>query len=180
MKNEHCASNLGAFSNSEIITKYFQAVKEAAKWCDYSAMREFKRQFPDYFKHFSAVHRKRVAIHQCINAMSEVGAQLKWGTLTFKNSKDKNKVECKRKEAFKLLNTVFKYILLVEEYGGEHGRYHIHFIASFKYDHDFNDFVKFWHSRQELRDLKADDDIAKYLCKYFTKDLPRVRKTRIL
>ena len=79
------------------------------------------------------------------------------------------------------LNELFEYVLLVEEYGHDNGRYHIHFLGVFKLDHDFESFKRTRnHSRQELRLVKTREKVAQYLCKYLVKDLPRIRRNKKL
>lgn len=179
MKQEMTASENEAFNNPEIRRKWFQAVKERVKWEDYRAMNDFKREYPEHFKFYSKVSRLRSEMKKDIEAMETTGGEVYFGTLTFNNAKHRNKIETKRKEAFEKLKMLFKYVLLVEEYGGVNGRYHIHFFGSFVKDHSFNEFKSFWHSRQNLEKV-SDNNAAKYLASYSVKDLPRLHRNTLL
>lgn len=174
------ASECEAFSKEEIIELYCEARRSAAEYDDFEPMKAFKSLFPAEYKYFSAVARKRCEIRKSVDAMGVIGP-IYFGTLTYNNDKDSNSEEYKRKEAFEALNSVFEYVLLVEEYGGDNGRYHIHFLGVFRSDHDFDSFKASWsHSRQNLRLLGDNDKIDKYLVKYLTKDLPRLRRNKNL
>jgi len=174
-----CASNLEAFSNKEILDIYCKAVRSAVVDQDYGPLKYFKWKYEEAFRHFSAVNRKRTAIHRCYEAMKCTKDKIYFGTLTFNNAKNLNKRKTKLKEAFTKLNIDFDYVVLVEECGCDKGRYHIHFLGVFKKDHNFQSFVSHWHSRQNLIEV-YNGDVAKYMCKYLVKDLPRIRKNKKL
>lgn len=123
------ASDVEAFSIKDIVKLYYEAVRDAADYEDYEPLAVFKSLFPQEYKHFCKVHYRRSAIHKCIDAMKSVSSKVYFGTLTFKSSKNRNKIETKRKEAEKKLNSEFSYWLMVEEYGEDNGRYHIHFLG---------------------------------------------------
>jgi len=179
MKESVTDSNKALLDKS-IINLYYKAV-EASLYEDFECMKEFMRQYPLEYKRFSAVHRKRVVIRESISAMKTISDKIYFGTLTFNNAKNLNKLVCKRKEAFKKLNAEFEYVLLVEEYGEDNGRYHIHFLGVFRQDHCFDSFIRAWsHSRQNLRLLHEHENVSQYLCKYLVKDLPRVRRNKAL
>lgn len=179
MKQEMTASQKEAFYNQEVREKYFNAVKCAMKWEEYDALCDFKRKYPEQFSFFQKVHRLRSEINKDLQVMKMVSSEIYFGTLTFNAAKNKNKEACKRKEAFEKLKRIFKYVLLVEEYGGVNGRFHIHFLAAFKNDHNFHDFTKMWHSRQNIKEVN-DDNVGKYLVSYVVKDLPRLHRNREL
>jgi len=173
-------NNTPSVLNKSIIKLYYEAV-EASICEDYLPMQIFKQEYPSEYKRFSAVHRKRAVINECLSAMKVVSEKVYFGTLTFNARKNLNKIASKRKEAFTKLNACFEYVLLVEEYGEDNGRYHIHFLGAFKEDHDFDSFKLVWnHSRQNLETLKPNAHISQYLCKYLSKDLPRVRRNKKL
>ena len=174
------ASDVEAFNEQEIIALYVEAMR-ATNEEDFEKLKVFKELFPVEYKRFSAVSRKRREVRKSIDAMQILGEEIYFGTLTFNNTKNLNKEEIKRKEAFEKLNGVFEYVLLVEEYGEDNGRYHVHFLGVFRKGMDFNSFVACWpHSRQNLRLLKAGEHIDKYLIKYMIKDLPRLRRNKRL
>lgn len=179
MKVEMDASQKEAFYNQEIRQRYFNAVRDMVKYEEYDALCDFKREYPEQFAFFQKVHRLRHEINKDLDAMKLVCDKVYFGTLTFDDAHDKNKVETKRKDAFEKLKSIFKYVLLVEENGGVNGRYHIHFLASFTNDHNFDSFKSLWHSRQNLKEVN-DDNVGKYLVSYVVKDLPRLRRNRLL
>lgn len=175
------ASEVEAFSKQEIISLYVEARRACCEYDDFDKMRAFKKLFPNEYKRFSAVARKRCEIRKSVDAMGVLGRDVYFGTLTYNNAKNRNKEEIKRKEAFEKLNSVFEYVLLVEEYGEDTNRYHIHFLGVFRANKDFDSFKAVWsHSRQNLRLLDSNSKIDKYLCKYLTKDLPRLRRNKRL
>lgn len=166
--------------NKEIIHEYYDAI-ESSIFDDGYSMTIFKEKYPNQYKHLGAAHRKRSAIRKSLNAMKVVTEDIYFGTLTFNEVKNNNKEVCKRKEAFNKLNTEFRYLLLVEEHGEDNGRYHIHFLGVFREDHDFDSFRHCWsHSLQNLKRVKETSGVVQYLCKYLSKDLPRVRRNKAL
>lgn len=173
-ENNLASASMALLINKDIVRRYYDAVHDLFNSYE-ETMEEFKRVYPLAYQRFSAVHRKRTRIKHCLSAMKIVSDKVYFGTLTFNVSKNENKIATKRKEAFKFLNSVFEYVLLVEEEGSERGRYHVHFLGTFKEGKDFSSFKSGWHSRQNLRLLKDNENVAQYLCKYLTKDLPRVR-----
>ena len=69
--------------------------------------------------------------------------------------------------------------VMVEEYGEDNGRYHIHGFLCFKYGFGFADFVQ-WHSRQKIIELDNGNKRIKYLTDYSSKQAPRIRRSRSL
>lgn len=179
MHNNSITTVQGVYLDKVIIKQYYEAVSEAM-CCNGFPMKDFAAKYPEAYKHLGAVHRKRTAIRSSIEAMREISKDLYFGTLTYNKAKDVNKITTKRKEAFKILNSLFEYVVLVEEFGESGSRYHIHFVGMFRHGKTFADFTKVWHSRQNLRALARGENVAQYLCKYFTKDLPRVRRNKAL
>lgn len=165
--------------NKNVIKEYYNAVRMSSLG-EYDVMKDFQRMHPLEFRRFNAVHRKRTRIKHCIASMKIISDEVYFGTLTFNERKNYNKIETKRKEAFKRLNALFEYFVLIEELGEENGRYHIHFLGTFKEDHNFQDFQRVWHSRQNLRKLQDNENVSQYMCKYLSKDLPRIRCNKAL
>lgn len=172
--------DVAEFSKSDIVGLYVEAVKSASRYDEFDKLEVFKSLYPEEYKRFSKISRLRGEIRKTIESMEALSESIYWGTLTFKDEKNKNTIKTKREEAFEKLNSVFKFVLLVEEYGETNGRYHIHFISSFKEGKDFNDFKRCWHSRQQLQVLSSEDKIDKYLIKYLSKDIPRIRRNKNL
>lgn len=164
----------------DILSEYYHAVSEACNFNDFAYLKDFKEKYPKQYKFYVCVHNKRSKVSKCISAMRLTNRDVYFGTLTFNETKNKNKRSSKRKEAFVKLNSVFKYVLLVEELGEEKGRYHIHFVGVFRDGKEFNDFVKVWHSRQNIEKINNINKVSNYLVKYVMKELPRIRRNKAL
>lgn len=172
-------NNVGQNDLKKIKKEYYRAVRENS-FNNFEYMEAFKNEYPEAYRLFTRVHHKRSVINNCFDAMKKLGRDVWFGTLTFNKTKDKNKIISKRKEAFTKLGKLFEYLLLVEEFGEEEGRYHIHFIGTYKEGKTFEDFKRFWHSRQNIRKVQENEKISRYLVKYMLKDLPRVRRNKAL
>ena len=145
-------------------------------------MVQFKKDFPLEYKKITTTQRRRSDIKTTIEAMKYLHEDIYWFTLTFNEVKDKNSVLSKRKEAMQYLNRIAGYYLLVEEYGSENGRYHIHGFLVFRFGKGFKDF-RDWHSRQNIVLLGTDKKVSKrvyYLTNYMSKDVPRIRRSKSL
>ena len=184
--------------NYGVIKEYYEAMRYAGEYF-VEPLKEFAEKYPLEYKHLNKVHHKRVIIRDNLEALKTVGEKIYFGTLTYNEDKDQNKEDSKRKEAFTFLNSLFEFVLLVEEYGEVNGRYHCHFLGTFRKDKGFEDFRK-WHSRQNLQELKTCDDTrtrsyfkkeeeascnsekkaVQYLCKYVSKQIPRIRRNKAL
>lgn len=166
--------------SKKVINLYYEAVEGSFEG-DYSKMQIFKEWYPVEYKKLYVIHRKRTELRNCVKAMRVVSDEIYFGTLTFNSKKDSNKITTKRREAFMKLNTLFEYVVLVEEFGTEKGRYHIHFLGAFRSGVGFKDFTSTWrHSRQELRKVQSTDGVVRYLCPYLVKQTPRLRKNKHL
>ena len=142
----------------------------------------FKEQHPEEYKLFTAMYRKRTDIKSTIETMEDLGVPIYWFTLTFNEEKDKNEnEETKLKRAQQFLYEIAPINLMVEEYGSEKERYHIHGFLVFKPGCGFEDFRK-WHSRQQLIELKKKNIKARirYLTNYSVKQVPRLRRSKML
>ena len=147
----------------------------------YCLVEEFQKRHPQEYKIITAMYRKRVVLKDCLSAMQEMNEPIYWFTLTFNNKKDINDVKSKRKDAQKFLNKISICYVMVEEYGEDNGRYHIHGFLCFKYGRGFVDFVE-WHSRQKI-ELMEECKLKKkvrYLTKYAVKQVPRIRKSKTM
>lgn len=167
--------------SKDIVDLYFDSIKKCIELDSYP-LEEFCKNYPLEYKLLSAIHRRRSRINLGIKALALLGREIYWGTLTFNSKKDKNLISSKRKEAFTNLNKIFDYFMLVEEYGEKNNRYHIHFIGSMKYGKTTNDFFKrdIWKSRRDIRVVDTKKNIASYLVKYLSKDLPRIRSNKMM
>lgn len=145
-------------------------------------MQRFKINHLKEYKVISAMYRKRVAIKECLQIIEDMEEPIFWFTLTFNSDKDANTVETKRKTAQRFLNELSICYLMVEEYGEDKGRYHIHGFLCFKYGRGFLDFKEGWHSRQKLELIEGAKLKRKtrYLTKYASKQVPRLRRSKTM
>lgn len=165
--------------NEEVRKEYFNALYNQQNGYSES-MKVFKGKYPNEYAHINAIYHKRVKVKKDIETMRKLSNNnVYFGTLTFDESKDKKKIDSKRQETRRFLNKVFIMFLMVEELGAEEGRYHIHFCGVFKEGKRFNDFFK-WHSRTDIQRVKSTRSVARYLCDYMTKQVPRLRRNRTL
>lgn len=143
---------------------------------------DFKNKYPNEYKIITAMYRKRVGINECLTIMQDMEEPIYWFTLTFNNSKDSNSVNTKRREAQIFLNRISMCYLMVEEYGEDNGRYHIHGFLCFKYGFGFIDFKEEWHSRQKLECIDGAKlkKKVRYLTKYACKQVPRLRRSQTM
>ena len=139
----------------------------------------FISKYPKEYKLIMTMYRKRTELNNTIETMKLLNEPLYWFTLTFNNDKDSNTIETKRKDAQRFLNRICSVYVMVEEYGEDNGRYHIHGFLCFKYGFGFADFVQ-WHSRQKIIELDNGNKRIKYLTDYSSKQAPRIRRSRSL
>lgn len=141
----------------------------------------FRVNHPNEYKLFTSMYRKRTELQKDLNIFLDLNLPIYWITLTFNETKNKNKIESKRKEAEKKLNDMCLFYVMVEEHGEEKGRYHIHGFITFKLGYGFQDFIE-WHSRQNivlLEPYKVKSKI-RYLTNYMSKQVPRLRRSKML
>lgn len=165
-----------------ILKEWCNAVANSCFNGSQEALKRFKEEHNEEYKLITAMYRKRIAIKETLDIMEDMNEPIYWFTLTFNNEKDINKVDTKRKDAERFLNSMCQCYLMVEEYGEDNGRYHIHGFLTFKYGYGFLDFTK-WHSRQKIELLEEDKKKKKkvrYLTKYAVKSVPRLRRSKTL
>ena len=140
----------------------------------------FKCLHEEEYNLLHSFYRLRHDLNFDIELMSKVGP-CHWFTLTFDNKRDKSLVSSKRKAATRFLNDIFLLYEMVEEYGEDKGRYHIHGFGVFREGKGFKDFIK-WPSRTKIQDLSIVGlyKKVKYLTKYAVKSLPRRRRSKTL
>ena len=164
--------------NQIVLNAWFHAV--LVDNCNQSNTRvkAFKEMYPKEYYYLHAFYRVRQELRRDIEIMQLVGA-CHWFTLTFDNKRDKSLVSSKRKSATRFLNSIFVVYLMVEEYGEDNGRYHIHGFGVFRESCGFQDFIK-WPCRSKIQCLEsaALQKKIKYLTKYAVKDLPRLRRSK--
>ena len=140
----------------------------------------FISKYPKEYKLIMTMYRKRTELNNTIEVMKLLNEPIYWFTLTFNNDKNSNTIETKRKEAQRFLNRICSVYVMVEEYGEENERYHIHGFLCFKYGYGVFDFMQ-WHSREDIRELKTGiKKQVKYLTDYTSKSVPRIRRSKSL
>lgn len=140
----------------------------------------FISKYPKHYKLIMTMYRKRTELNNTIETMKLLNEPIYWFTLTFNNDKDSNTIETKRKDAQRFLNRICSVYIMVEEFGEDNGRYHIHGFLCFKYGRSVFDFMQ-WHSREDIRELKTGiKKQIKYLTDYNTKSIPRLRRSKSL
>lgn len=165
--------------SQEIRQEYFTALYNQQNGNN-EPMKRFRDAHYEVYKIINAMYHKRVKVLKDIEVMREVSRnKVYFGSLTFNEMKDNNQVKTKRKEVFTFLNTIFLCFLIVEENGEENERYHIHFVGIFKDGKSFEDLFK-WHSREDIQRVKSARSVARYLCNYIVKCVPRIRRNKVL
>lgn len=144
------------------------------------SLKQFQLDYPDLYRHMTSMLRKRTKLNKAIAAMTSMSPYLYWGSLTFNEEEEIKEEKTKRKQAIRFLNRFFRLWLMVEEYGTEGGRYHIHFLAVLKDYTDYEVIRSKWHSFVQIELLKTYDykRKVKYLTKYAVKQVPRIRLSK--
>jgi len=165
--------------NEEIRKEYIHALYNLQSGSK-DLMPLFISKYPKEYKLIMAMYRKRTELNNTIEVMRLLNEPIYWFTLTFNNDKNDNLVSSKRKDATRFLNRICSVYVMVEEYGEDNGRYHIHGFLCFKYGYGVLDFMQ-WHSREDIRELKTGiKKQIKYLTDYTSKSVPRIRRSRSL
>lgn len=166
--------------SEEIKREWFTALATDSFHFNAGAVKAFKSAHEEEYNLLHSFYRLRHELNQDITLMCSVGS-VHWFTLTFDNKRDKSLVSSKRKSATRFLNDVFLLYEMVEEYGEDNGRYHIHGFGVYRNGKGFKDFIK-WRSRTKIQDLNERNlrKKVRYLTKYAVKSLPRRRRSKNL
>lgn len=142
------------------------------------SINEFANNYPELYKHISSMLRKRTKLKSTIGAYKSISDYIYWGALTWSEEHYELNEKTKRKQALRFFDKFFKLYTFVEEYGEEHGRYHIHFLGILKDKSITFDMMRAsWHSYMQIECLKPYEVTKKikYITKYAVKQVPRVR-----
>lgn len=166
--------------DESILNEWYDAVRYSGDHLSSRKIDDFKEKYPLEYGYISRFFRLRTELKNDIECLLTLGP-VQWFTLTYSNEYDSNLEETKRKSAFSFLNRVFSAFLLVEEYGEDNGRYHIHGFGVYWPSKGFDDFRE-WTSAQNISTLdeKSARKKVKYLTKYAVKQLPRLRRSKTL
>lgn len=168
------------FFSKELLEEWFRAVHLDNCNCCNEYRKAFKAAYPKEYAVLNAFYNLRGEMRKDIHILSLCG-DVYWFTLTFDNKRDKSKITSKRKSATRFLNDLMLAYEIVEEFGEDKGRYHIHGFGVFRIGKDFKDF-RTWPSRQRIECLSNEklQKKIKYLTKYAVKQLPRRRRSKSL
>ena len=172
---------MATISDTQLLKEYKVAIYNQLSGCN-ELMDKFKTLHPFEYSVFRKMYVRRTSINESIEAMQFLNDKIYWFTLTFNDKRDKATIQSKRKAATTFLNDLAAFWLLVEEFGEDNGRYHIHGFLVFKYSKSFTDFRE-WHSRQNIVLLENNKKVSKrvyYLTNYMCKDVPRIRRSKTL
>ena len=164
--------------NEEIKKEWFDALSKDSLFLTNEYTKAFKQKHESVYRLFHSFYRIRTELRQDLEAMASVGL-VNWFTLTFDNKHDKSLINTKRKSATRFLNDLFLCYVIVEEFGEDNNRYHIHGFGVYRDNKGFIDFCK-WHSRNKIECLTPAkiNKKVKYLTNYMVKDIPRIRRSK--
>lgn len=164
--------------SEEVKKEWFEALSKDSLFLTNQYTKAFREKHEDLYCLFHSFYRLRVELNKDIESMSCVG-DIQWFTLTFDNKHDKSMITSKRKSATRFLNDLFLCYVMVEEYGEDNNRYHIHGFGVYRDNKSFVDFRK-WYSRQKIETMNGDKarKKIKYLTNYMVKALPRLRRSK--
>lgn len=167
------------YVSKELTKEYLDALANQQNGCS-EPMNRFKANHKEEYKLITTQYRRRVDLNDTLKVMEMLHDCIYWFTLTFKNSKNKNSIKTKRQEAQRFLNRICSVYVMVEEFGEDNNRYHIHGFLCFRYGFGFEDFRQ-WHSRQKLEALENNvKKKIRYLTDYSIKQAPRLRRSKSL
>ena len=165
---------------NELLKEYFNALYNLQNGNNLS-MGVFKIAHPKEYALINAMYHKRVKVKHDIETMLELSKnKVYFGTLTFDDVQDKKSERTKRRQAWRHLNQCFSMVLVVEENGNENGRYHIHFCGAFRDGKRFEDFFGWSGGREQIERVRSKGKVARYLCDYVVKSVPRLRRNKCL
>lgn len=164
----------------DILNGWFKALEIDAINLNNNRQKAFKETYPFEYGYLSAFYHLRTRMKRDLKVLQFIG-EVQWFTLTFDNKRDKNKITSKRKSATRFLADLFLAYEIVEEFGEDNGRYHIHGFGVYKLGRGFADFIK-WPCRTKIETLDGAKVKKKihYLTNYAVKDLPRIRRSKSL
>lgn len=163
-----------------VVEAYFKALDIDSVCFGNANIKRFREKHESEYCYLHAFYRLRCEMYKDLEVMNKIG-RVEWFTLTFDNKRDKALISSKRKRATRFLNDLFIVYEMIEEFGEDNGRYHIHGFGVYKDTKSFDDFVK-WPSRQKIETLNEKNlrKKVKYLTAYAVKALPRRRRSKSL
>ena len=173
-----CEYLKGIKYNSEASVRdfYFYCLKNR-KVGYYYPLDCFKKWFPREFSRMQSILNKRTLIKRDIEFMQSLRkGRVYFGALTFDNELDAKTEANKRKMAQRYLDKFMPIYELIEEYGDENGRYHIHFLGIMEANKTYLEFHSGWKSYSYIEGLRSVKKASKYLCDYVVKSVPRIRR----
>lgn len=172
--------------SKQTLNEFYNALSSCSTHGNNRPLKIFKDNHPEDFSLISSVYHKRCAVGRNLEAMESTNNKVYFCTLTFNDENNDRKEENKRKQAWRFLNNIFEFVLMVEEYGENNGRYHLHLFGTFKNEKTFNDFFAWYETQNVGRcDIKTltkrnKKKLSKYVCDYTIKQAPRIRRNKRL
>lgn len=142
----------------------------------------FRKMFPQHYSYINSMLHKRVNVKKCIEFMMYVAEdKLYFGDFTWNTEYDGMEEKNKRRQVVNYMNQYFEYWMLVEEHGTLNTmRYHVHYVGLMKKNKTRKELKENWHSFSKCKPVKTSRGVARYLCDYTTKQVPRIRRNKPL
>jgi hypothetical protein len=159
---------------------YFYCLSERKRG-NYYSLDCFRKWFPKFFNRMQSILNKRSSIKSDLEFMQSLKmGRVYFGALTYNEELDSKSEENKRKMAQRYLDKFMPIYEIIEEYGEEKGRYHVHFLGVMSSDKTYIEFHSGWSSYSYIEPLKSVKKASKYLCDYVVKQVPRIRRNKRL
>lgn len=162
---------------------YFYCLKERNEG-NYYSLDWFRKYFPTFFHKMQAILNKRTLIRRDIEIMKAVSKRVVFGALTFSDKNLKENEKNMLKKAQRYLEKYLSAYEIIEEYGQEHDRYHIHYIGIMRDNLTYIEFHNGWEDYSYIEAVKSSakdkKKVSKYLCDYVIKQVPHIRRNKLL
>ena len=169
------------YDNEQSVRDFYFYCLSERKRGNYYALDCFKKWFQSSFVKMQSILNKRTLIKRDIEFMTQVSKKrVVFGALTFDNELDVKTEANKRKMAQRYLSKFMPMYEIIEEYGEEKGRYHIHFLGVMEDGKTFIEFHNGWSSYSYISPVRSLKKASKYLCDYVVKQVPRIRRNKLL
>lgn len=171
------------YKNEQTIRDFYFYCLRERNTGNYYALDKFKEWFPSTFTRLQSTLNKRTIIKNDIKTLQSFKRGLVvFGALTFSDSNYKDNEKNMRIKAQRYLERYMPIYELIEEYGEDKGRYHIHFLGILKEGITYLEFHAGWEDYsyiERVKDHKKDlKKVSKYLCDYIVKQVPRIRRNK--
>lgn len=162
---------------------YFYCLRERNNG-NYYALDCFKKWFPVKFYEMQSILNKRTLIKRDLEIMKAVSNRVVFGALTFSDSNYLDNETNMKRKAQRYLDKCLSAYEIIEEHGEEKGRYHVHYLGILQEGLTYIDFHNGWEDYtyiEAVKNSKKDiKKVSKYLCDYVVKQVPRIRRNKLL